>query len=139
MNDTELVPLTFNQVTYDSILVSRRQLESKDHPHFKEKLGFIQDHLDRFEAGLDEQFRFESQLEILNNGHREGSQRVLLFDDFAPLSFGFMVQVKDREGDWKDRYNGGLIFHGGHDSFGDGGPPSYNISLTAVHGWSLHT
>jgi len=35
--------------------------------------------------------------------------------------------------------HGGLIYHGPHDGFGDGGSPSFSVSLSKSQGWSIHT
>lgn len=66
--------------------------------------------------------------------------KVLLFSDFAPQSFTFCVMKKRcSEDEWERLYNGGLIFHGQHDSGGDGGAPTYSVNLTPHDGWSIHT
>ena len=58
--------------------------------------------------------------------------------DFAPLSFAFAIYtVKD--GKEKVWFNGGLIFHGKHDNGGDGGAPTFSVTLTPHSGWSIHT
>ncbi len=73
-----------------------------------------------------------------NVGNKMGSKNseVELYPDFAPQSF-FWV--------WKDLtngqiiMNGGLIYHGKHDNGGDGGAPTFSVSLTPQSGWSIHT
>ncbi len=37
--------------------------------------------------------------------------RTFLYSDFAAFSFGFSVQVQDRDGSWRFAMNGGIIFH----------------------------
>lgn len=59
---------------------------------------------------------------------RRGGNPVL-FKDFAPHSFEFAA----------DGLCGGLIFHGSHDGGGNGGAPTFSVSLTPVDGWSIHT
>jgi hypothetical protein len=76
-------------------------------------------------------------------GHREKS-RCVLFKDFAPLSFAFNIEALLEDGTYKFDFNGGLIFHGPHDGFGDGGAPSFSVDLGSVFGeqkpgWSIHT
>jgi len=61
--------------------------------------------------------------------------RVKLWMDFAPHSFAFAVVLPDRSA-W---LNGGVIFHGAHDSGGNGGAPTYSVSITPMDGWTLHT
>lgn len=61
---------------------------------------------------------------------------VSLFSDFAPLSLEFLIT--DR-GEFV--LNGGFIFHGKHDGFGNGGAPTFSVSISAEKktGWSIHT
>ena len=54
--------------------------------------------------------------------------------DFAPRSFGFSRIAKE-----VFRGNGGIIYHGSHDNGGDGGSPTFSVSLTPTKGWSIHT
>jgi hypothetical protein len=57
-----------------------------------------------------------------------------IYDDFAPLSFYFVRNKGETF-----RGNGGIIFHGKHDNGGDGGAPTFSVSLTPTNGWSIHT
>lgn len=61
---------------------------------------------------------------------------VHLYTDFAPYSFYFLVQNKETS---RTRMNGGVIFHGPHDGYGNGGAPTFSVSLTGTKGWSIHT
>lgn len=45
---------------------------------------------------------------------------VILYSDFAPLSLEFVIKQKERF-----VLNGGFIFHGTHDGFGNGGVPTF--------------
>lgn len=36
-------------------------------------------------------------------------------------------------------FNGGLLYHGSHDGFGSGKGPTFAVTLTPTHGWSIHT
>ena len=65
--------------------------------------------------------------------------RVRLFKDFAPHSFGFLIEAKDSEGRWNTWFQGGLLFHGAHDGNGSGSAPTLAVTLTPVTGWSIHT
>ena len=62
--------------------------------------------------------------------------KVSLYSDFAPLSLEFVVKEEERS-----VLNGGFIFHGKHDGFGNGGAPTFSVSLSQdkVTGWSIHT
>lgn len=62
-----------------------------------------------------------------------------LFGDFAPLSFSFVMKVRGEDGKYKYWFNGGVIFHGPHDGFGNGGAPTFAVSLTPTVGWQIHT
>jgi len=61
---------------------------------------------------------------------------VTLYSDFAPLSMEFAV----KENNSLVLY-GGFIFHGPHDGFGNGGAPTFSVSLDQdkITGWSIHT
>jgi len=69
-----------------------------------------------------------------------GYLKVKLFKDFAPMSFQFAIMVKlSRDEDYKLLFNGGLIYHGKHDNFGDGSAPSFSVSMNNDQGWEIHT
>ena len=61
---------------------------------------------------------------------------VTLYSDFAPLSMEFSITENN-----KLILYGGLIFHGSHDGFGNGGAPTFSVSLSTDKevGWSIHT
>ena len=65
--------------------------------------------------------------------------RVRLFKDFAPYSFGFVIESKSDSGDWSTWFHGGLLFHGSHDGNGSGAAPTFAVTLTPVVGWVVHT
>jgi hypothetical protein len=67
------------------------------------------------------------------------SARTHLGKDFAPYSFTFWTEKKTADGQWKERINGGLIYHGHHDNGGDGGSPTFAVSLSPCDGWAIHT
>jgi hypothetical protein len=85
------------------------------------------------EEGLDESFN--NTFSRLENYSAKGYD-VTLYSDFAPLSLEFVIKEKDRF-----VLNGGIIFHGKHDGFGNGGSPTFSVSLSQdkVTGWSIHT
>jgi hypothetical protein len=78
-----------------------------------------------------------SRLEYLEK-YGGDKMRVKLFKDFAPYSFGFVIEQKAGEG-WQHLFTGGLIFHGPHDGLGSGAAPSFSVALAATIGWSIHT
>lgn len=61
---------------------------------------------------------------------------VNLYCDFAPLSLYFEIT---KEGQFV--LNGGFIFHGTHDGYGNGGAPTFSVSIDPEKqpGWSIHT
>ena len=65
--------------------------------------------------------------------------RVLLFKDFAPYSFEFVIEAQDARGEWSRWFNGGLLFHGAHDGGGSGSAPTFAVTLTPTTAWSIHT
>lgn len=83
--------------------------------------------------GLTESF--ERTFIGLENYSAKGCE-VNLYTDFAPLSLYFEVT---RDGQFV--LNGGFIFHGPHDGFGNGSAPTFSVCLDQerVPGWSIHT
>jgi len=65
--------------------------------------------------------------------------RVRLFKDFAPYSFGFVIEARNAQGEWSTWFHGGLLFHGAHDGNGNGSAPTLAVTLSPVTGWSIHT
>lgn len=66
--------------------------------------------------------------------------RCRLMKDFAPQSFYFIMEARDKNtGEWGMWFNCGLIFHGPHDGGGSGGPPTFSVTLSPTDGWSVHT
>ena len=61
---------------------------------------------------------------------------VNLYSDFAPLSLYFEI-FRDEQ----FVLNGGFIFHGPHDGFGNGGAPTFSVCIDPekTAGWSIHT
>lgn len=53
------------------------------------------------------------------------------------LSLYFVLKTKDG----RQSLNGGMIFHGPHDNGGDGGAPTFSVSLsgTTKPRWEIHT
>lgn len=100
---------------------------------------------DRLQAARNFADRFklreslEECLERLQNPSFGRETRVTLYSDFAPHSFGFDKEYLSEDGTWRFDYNGGLIYHGPHDNGGDGGAPTFSVSLDPHHGWSIHT
>jgi hypothetical protein len=64
---------------------------------------------------------------------------VRLFKDFAPYSFGFVIEAKNAQGEWSTWFHGGLLFHGAHDGNGSGAAPTLAVTLGPSVGWVIHT
>jgi len=88
---------------------------------------YLKDALDRLEGFT----RMNEKGEIVS--------RVAIYADFAPHSFGFTVDARDRDGNWHASLVGGVIFHGAHDGGGNGGAPTYSVAITSATGWLIHT
>lgn len=73
--------------------------------------------------------QLEHLARIATRGGDKPGGKVVLFKDFAPYSFEWSTEGM----------NGGLIFHGAHDGGGNGGAPTFSVSLTPCDGWSIHT
>jgi len=94
--------------------------------------------LDEIKAFAKEHNLMESFTETfarLENYSAKGYD-VSLYSDFAPLSLEFSVAF---QGIFE--FNGGFIFHGKHDGFGNGGYPTFSVLLSTEKktGWSIHT
>ena len=85
------------------------------------------------ENNLEESFN--NTFSGLENYSDKGYE-VTLYCDFAPLSLEFVIKQEGRF-----VLNGGFIFHGKHDGYGNGGAPTFSVSLLQekVTGWSIHT
>ena len=73
-------------------------------------------------------------IDRLNKVDGELGSVTTIFNDFAPKSFEF---VRKKEG--KFCGNGGIIYHGPHDGYGSGGPPSFSVCVSKTNGWAIHT
>jgi hypothetical protein len=69
--------------------------------------------------------------QLVDNLKRLNSFRgkCFLYSDFAPMSFYFELC---NAVDGKRDFNGGLIFHGKHDGGGNGGAPTFSVSVTPL-------
>lgn len=101
--------------------------------------------IDNSNGRLDEIKAFANENNLLENFNNTFSRlenysakgyTVTLYSDFAPLSMEFSITKND-----KLILNGGFIFHGAHDGFGNGGAPTFSVSLSTEKetGWSIHT
>ena len=86
----------------------------------------------------DSRYSLDRALEYLGS-YGEQETRCLLYPDFAPLSFAFVMETKEQDGSFTRWFNGGLIFHGPADGFGSGAAPTFSVTLEPTHGWSVHT
>lgn len=86
---------------------------------------------DSLQRGLD----FLESLSGASQRHNGTTGRVDLRRDWAPLSFRWVAYHRDGT----CFYNGGLVFHGEHDRFGDGGMPTLSVSLLRQAGWEIHS
>jgi hypothetical protein len=92
------------------------------------------------EVGLED--NLQEKLDFLDtyaeHGDR-GKTRCRLTQDFAPHSFNISMDIRSEDGEYKPWWFGGLIFRGPHDGGGNGGPPTFSVSLNPCHGWQIHT
>lgn len=94
-----------------------------------------------FADKTNQRAQLESKLDWLANAYdpnKKGNVRTRLFKDFAPYSFEFVIE-EQKAGQWTRIINGGLIYHGAHDGGGNGGAPTFAVSLVPTNGWSIHT
>jgi hypothetical protein len=61
---------------------------------------------------------------------------VALYSGFAPHNLYFEITMNE-----KFILNGGFIFHGQHDGYGNGGAPTFSVCIDPDNkpGWSIHT
>jgi len=111
----------------------------------------IQEYFDKVKAfaksvGKEDQLR--EKLDYLDSyacgqpgeeGYDPEATKCFLGKDFAPQSFAFCVQKRDKNGEYQYWFQGGLIFHGAHDGGGDGSGPTFSVCLSPTDGWSIHT
>jgi hypothetical protein len=94
--------------------------------------------LDQIKAFAKENDLMESFLETFARleTYSDKGYQVSLYCDFAPLSLEFVITDQDRL-----VLNGGFIFHGKHDGFGNGGAPTFSVLISDEKktGWSIHT
>ena len=108
-------------------------LEIDSQNYFDEVMAFAE------KVGLREQL--QSKLDYLATYAEHGDvgkTRCLLYRDWAPQSFAFVIQLRENDG-YKNWFNGGLIFHGAHDNGGDGSFPTLSVCVNPTDGWSIHT
>lgn len=94
------------------------------------------------ELGIEAQLK--SKLDYLGNfacQEDAHATRCKLYPDFAPYSFSFTLEKRRPDGSYVTWFNGGLIYHGPHDGGGNGGAPTYAVSLagTTEPRWEIHT
>ena len=113
----------------------------EDQKYFDEVVAFAKD------AGLYENEKNDSLKNRLDYLAKYGGKksdgtdktRVRLFKDFAPRSFGFVIESETSDGEWSTWFHGGLLFHGHHDGNGSGAAPTLAVTLMPVVGWAVHT
>ena len=94
--------------------------------------------VDRIQAALVHPLAdtFTRSLDSLANmARRFPGGRARLYMDFAPLSLGWAVL----RGDGSCWMAGGLIYSSSAAGLGNGGAPSFSVSLSDEDGWSLRS
>lgn len=102
---------------------------------------FIKVRIEAYDRGLMKEFN-----EGMLNAHLFGCTweapdqvRCVLFEDFAPLSFGFRMEQRQEDDNYKFFMNGGLIYEG-PDSPANGQAPSFTVTVGESRiGWFMHT
>jgi hypothetical protein len=109
----------------------------EDQKHFDEVVAFAKSN-NMFD--VDAPGALKPRLDYLEAyGGDPNTVRTRLFKDWAPHSFGFVIEKRTADGEWKHWFTGGLLFHGAHDGNGSGRAPTYAVTLTPTTGWSIHT
>jgi len=113
--------------------------------HFEEVIAFAK-RSGKYEPAASEESNsyLKNRLDYLENyGGKdavgESRMRVRLFKDFAPYSFGFVIERRGAGGEHTQLLTGGLLFHGSVDGYGSGSAPTFSVTQTPVDGWQIHT
>jgi hypothetical protein len=102
------------------------------------------EHLEKvrgFARSMNLEEKLERQLQYLGSYacHEEPEKtRCNLYTDFAPHSFTFRMEMKNKQGEYEPWFFGGLIYNG-PDSPNDGSFPALTVSFDNSIGWSVHT
>jgi len=118
------------------------RLEIRNQEYFDEVETFAKkvDKLESFHHALSKLCYGDRTDEELTIWGKPATARVHLGVDFAPHSFFFSVEAKyEGEEEWTSQYVGGMIFHRPHDNGGDGGSPTFSVTMSPTDGWSIHT
>jgi len=92
-----------------------------------------------FAASIGLSENLEKSLSYLANYAGGENTRCVLYRDWAPYSYEFVMERRDDTGIYRRWFNGGLIYHGSHDGHGSGSAPTFSCTLTPTSGWSIHT
>jgi len=114
--------------------------------HFDEVIAFAKKS-GKYEPAAAEEARtsyLKNRLDYLESYGGKGAagesrMRVRLFKDFAPYSFGFVIEERGADNQYQHVLTGGLLFHGAVDGYGSGSGPTFSVTLTPVDGWQIHT
>ena len=91
-----------------------------------------------FAKATGRETQLKDKLEYLEK-YGDGDNQCIIWKDFAPASFNFVMQRPNPDGTFTNWFNGGLIFHGNHDGFGSGAAPTFSVCVSPTDGWSIHT
>ncbi len=71
-------------------------------------------------------------------GGGSDKSKCVLTRDPAPHSYLFELYARCGDS-WRIEMNGALVYHGPHDGFGSGAPPTFAVTVEPTAGWSIHT
>jgi hypothetical protein len=117
----------------------------EDQAHLDEVIAFAKKSGKYQPAEAEESNHYlKNRLDYLENyggkdAQGESRMRVRLFKDFAPHSFGFVIEGRGADGQYQRVLTGGLLFHGCVDGYGSGSAPTFSVTMTPVDGWQIHT
>lgn len=94
------------------VTLTKMALREERAVYFDPSLQKLVDEVAAFADSIGKRDSFENALSRVAYPKFFGqTARTMLYSDFAPNSFGFSVQVQDKDGAWRFAMNGGLIFH----------------------------
>jgi hypothetical protein len=128
LNDNDLKEMVTITEAIPVVLYLPEGVKDKCEPGYVEKVF-------EFARSIHYEAQLQDKLDNFGLWCNHGGTTVELYNDFAPYSFYFCEFNANH-----DRImNGGLIFHGAHDGGGNGGAPTFSVSLNPSNGWSIHT
>lgn len=83
----------------------------------------------------NEQLKKEESLQQCMHSLEKWDGIITIYSDYDPLSFCFQQTYPNGQ----LGINGGIIFHGKRDGYGNGSAPTFSTCITPTQGYRIHT